>query len=256
MQLSYPTGVIRTPKSHQSAIFLTTIVLDMSIPILIVEDEPDIRELLAFSLTRAGFEVVAVESAEAALQALDGQMVELAIVDWMLPGLSGVELARRLRGDELTKTLPIIMLTARGEEVDKLASFESGVDDYVTKPFSPKELIARVKALLRRSGTPDNNLLEAGGIRLDLDSHRASIRGEELHLSPTEFRLLELLLRHPDRAFGRAQLLDRVWGRAVYLDERTVDVHMLRLRKVLKPFSLSGAIQTVRGVGYRFTADP
>ena len=187
------------------------------------------------------------------MQTLDKRLPELAIIDWMLPGMTGVDLARRLRRDELTQGLPIIMLTARSEEVDKLKSFDSGVDDYVTKPFSPKELAARVKALLRRSGAPEDNVLEAGGIRLDLDSYRVSVGGTEVHMGPTELRLLELLLRHPDRAFDRGQLLDRVWGRSVYVEERTVDVHVLRLRKALKPFGLDNVIQTVRGVGYRFS---
>jgi two-component system phosphate regulon response regulator PhoB len=225
----------------------------MATSILIVEDEPDIRELLDFSMTRSGFDVVAVESAEGALQTIDKRVPDLAIIDWMLPGMSGVDLARRLRRDELTQGLPIIMLTARSEEVDKLKSFDSGVDDYVTKPFSPKELTARVKALLRRSGAPEDNVLEAAGIRLDLDSYRVSVGDKEIHMGPTEFRLLELLLRHPDRAFDRGQLLDRVWGRSVYVEERTVDVHVLRLRKALKPFGLHNVIQTVRGVGYRFS---
>ncbi len=225
----------------------------MATPILVVEDEPEIRELLAFTLSRASYDVVEAESSEQALQLLDRGIPELAIIDWMLPNMSGVDLARRLRRDELTQSIPIIMLTARGEEADKLRSFESGVDDYVTKPFSPRELLARIKALLRRSGAPADNILESGGIRLDLNSHRVSIEGELVHVGPTEYRLLELLMRHPDRAFDRSQLLDRVWGRSVYVEERTVDVHVLRLRKVLQPFKLQHLIQTVRGVGYRFS---
>ena len=221
-------------------------------PILIVEDEPDIRELLAFTLTRAGFQPIEADSSEQALQLLDKGLPDLAIIDWMLPQMSGVDLARRLRRDELTQTLPIIMLTARSEEVDKLRSFESGVDDYITKPFSPRELVARVKALLRRSGAPDDHVLQAGGIRLDLNSHRVTINEEAVHIGPTEYRLLELLMRNPDRAFDRSQLLDRVWGRSVYVEERTVDVHVLRLRKILQPYELDHLIQTVRGVGYRF----
>ncbi len=225
----------------------------MATPILVVEDEPEIRELLAFTLSRASYDVVEAESSEQALQLLDRGIPELAIIDWMLPNMSGVDLARRLRRDELTQSMPIIMLTARGEEADKLRSFESGVDDYVTKPFSPRELLARIKALLRRSGAPADNILESGGIRLDLNSHRVTIEGELVHVGPTEYRLLELLMRHPDRAFDRSQLLDRVWGRSVYVEERTVDVHVLRLRKVLQPFKLQHLIQTVRGVGYRFS---
>ncbi|MEM9623720.1 MAG: winged helix-turn-helix domain-containing protein, partial [Pseudomonadota bacterium] len=149
--------------------------------------------------------------------------------------------------------LPIIMLTARSEEVDKLKSFDSGVDDYMTKPFSPRELLARTKALLRRAGAPVDNLVELEGICLDLQSHEVSVGGKSVHIGPTEFRLLELLMRHPNRAFDRSQLLDRVWGRSVYVEERTVDVHVLRLRKALQPYGLDRLIQTVRGVGYRFS---
>jgi len=176
------------------------------------------------------------------------------ILDWMLPGMSGVDLARRLRRDEHTAQLPIIMLTARGEETDKLTSFSSGVDDYITKPFSPRELIARVKALLRRSGSPEDGIMEAQGIRLDQKAHQLLINGRPVQIGPTEFRLLELFISHPGRAFDRSQLLDRVWGRSVYVEERTVDVHVLRLRKVLKPHGLKHLIETVRGVGYRFAA--
>ena len=226
----------------------------MAHKILIVEDEPEIRELLAFTLSREGYDVLEAETAEAALLKMDSRMPDLAVVDWMLPGMDGVELARRIRRDEVGSDLPIIMLTARGDEPDKLKSFASGVDDYITKPFSPRELLARVKALLRRSGAPENNLLEACGITLNLDSHRITIQGNDVHTGPTEFRLLELLMRNPDRAFDRNQLLDRVWGRSVYVEERTVDVHILRLRKLLKPFGLDRTVQTVRSVGYRFSA--
>ena len=225
----------------------------MAPSIMVVEDEPEIRELLSFTITRAGHDVVTAESAEQALQLLDRGLPELLVIDWMLPGMSGIDLAKRLRLDELTASLPIIMLTARGEEADKLKSFDSGVDDYVTKPFSPKELMARVKALLRRTGAPEDNLLEVGGIKLDLTSHRVSIGDEPIHMGPTEYRLLELLMRHPERAFDRSQVLDRVWGRSVYVEERTVDVHVLRLRKILQPYDLHHLIQTVRGVGYRFS---
>ena len=225
----------------------------MAHKILIVEDEPEIRELLAFTLSREGYDVLEAETAEAALVKMDSRMPDLAVVDWMLPGMDGVELARRIRRDEVGSDLPIIMLTARGDEPDKLKSFASGVDDYITKPFSPRELLARVKALLRRSGAPENNLLEACGITLNLDSHRITIQGNDVHTGPTEFRLLELLMRNPDRAFDRNQLLDRVWGRSVYVEERTVDVHILRLRKLLKPFGLDRTVQTVRSVGYRFS---
>ena len=171
----------------------------------------------------------------------------------MLPGASGVELARRLRRDELFVDLPIIMLTARGEEVDKLKGFESGVDDYITKPFSPRELIARIRALQRRSGAALDGRLAIGNLIVDLKSHRLTIGDTPIHLGPTEFRLLTFLMQHPDRAFDRAQLLDRVWGRSVYVEERTVDVHILRLRRALKPFGLDSLVETVRGVGYRLS---
>ena len=223
--------------------------------ILLVEDEPEIRDMLSFSLSRAGYEVWESESAEDALTRLDGRLPNLLILDWMLPGLSGVDLARRLRQDEHTAALPIIMLTARGEETDKLKSFGSGVDDYVTKPFSPRELIARVKALLRRSGTPEDGIVESHGLRLELNAHQLLINGTPVKIGPTEFRMLELFMTHPGRAFDRSQLLDRVWGRSVYVEERTVDVHVLRLRKVLKPHGLEHLIQTVRGIGYRFVGD-
>ena len=227
----------------------------MANTILLVEDEPEIRELLSFTFTRSGFEVLEAESAEAALKILDHANPTLAVIDWMLPGIDGIDLAYRLRQDELTRALPIIMLTARGEETDKLKSFDSGVDDYVTKPFSPRELVARVKALLRRSGAPEENVVEMSGIKLQLDSHRITINEVEEHFGPTEYRLLEFLLTHPDRAFDRGQLLDRVWGRSVYVEERTVDVHILRLRKILKRHNLDHLLQTVRGFGYRFSSE-
>ncbi len=227
----------------------------MTNTVLLIEDEPDIRDMLNFALSRAGFQVWESDTAEDAMRKLDGLLPNLLIIDWMLPGMSGVELARRLRLDTHTASLPIIMLTARGEEADKLKSFDSGVDDYVVKPFSPRELIARVRALLRRVGTPEDGLLENSGIRMDLNAHQVTINGEPTKLGPTEFRLLELFMNHPERAFDRAQLLDRVWGRSVYVEERTVDVHVLRLRKALKPFGMSQHIETVRGVGYRFAPE-
>jgi two-component system phosphate regulon response regulator PhoB len=220
--------------------------------VLVVEDDSGIREMLTFALERAGFVTVAVGSAEEALAHFDGPPPAIAIIDWMLPGASGVDLARRLRQDPLTRSLPLIMLTARGEESDKLKSFDSGVDDHVTKPFSPRELVARVKALLRRSGASGDGVVEGGDMRIDLAGHRLTVAGAPVHLGPTEFRLLEHLMRHPDRVFDRAQLLDRVWGRSVYVEERTVDVHVLRLRKALAAHDRDRCIETVRGVGYRF----
>jgi two-component system, OmpR family, phosphate regulon response regulator PhoB len=219
--------------------------------VLLVEDEPEIREMLTFALNRAGFNTLGASSAEEALQLLDGPMPAVAVIDWMLPGASGIDLARRLRRDELFADLPMIMLTARGEEADKLKGFDSGVDDYLTKPFSPRELIARIRALQRRSGGAVDGRLTIGELSLDLKSHRLMFGETPIHLGPTEFRLLTFLMQHPDRAFDRAQLLDRVWGRSVYVEERTVDVHVLRLRRALKPFRLDAIVETVRGVGYR-----
>lgn len=225
----------------------------MNNTVLIIEDEQEVRDMLSFSLSRSGFNVWEAASAEEALPRLEGPLPDLLIIDWMLPGMSGVALAQRLRQDEHTASLPLIMLTARGEETDKLKSFDSGVDDYITKPFSPKELVARIKALLRRAGTPKDGILAVGPIRLDLNAHKVTIASTLVKVGPTEFRLLELFMRNPDRVFGRSQLLDRVWGRSIYVEERTVDVHVLRLRKTLKPHGGDGLIQTVRGVGYRFS---
>ena len=223
--------------------------------VLVVEDDPDIRELLKFTLERAGLKVVEAESGEDALTLLDGPLPSVAVIDWMLPGINGVELTQRLREDPLTSAMPLIMLTARGEEADKLKSFDSGIDDYLTKPFSPKELVARVKALIRRSGLPEDGHIIVQGLDLDINAHRLTINGDPVTIGPTEFSLLELLMSNPNRAFGRAQLLDRIWGRSVYVEERTVDVHILRLRKALSKFDLDRLVQTVRGIGYRFSED-
>lgn len=227
----------------------------MNNSVLIVEDEHEIREMLSFALSRNGFDVHEAASAEQALEQLEGPLPALLIIDWMLPGISGIDLARRLRSDVHTAGLPMIMLTARGEETDKLTSFDSGVDDYVTKPFSPRELIARMRALLRRAGAPDDGILRAGDLELDLNSHKLLVRGKPVKVGPTDFRLLELFMGNPDRAFSRSQLLDRVWGRSIYVEERTVDVHVMRLRNTLKPHGLDRLVQTVRGVGYRFSPD-
>ncbi len=221
--------------------------------VLVVEDEREIREMVAFALERAGFRVIEAGSAEEAIERLEGLLPDAVVIDWMLPGSTGVELVRRIRRDEHTAQLPLIMLTARGEETDRLRSFEVGVDDYVTKPFSPRELIARIKALLRRSGAPEDGVLRIGDVQLDTQSHRLSISGTSVHIGPTEFRLLEFLMRNTERAFDRSQLLDRVWGRSAYVEERTVDVHILRLRKILAPHAKAQLVQTVRGVGYRFS---
>ena len=223
--------------------------------VLVVEDDPDIRELLRFTLERAGLKVVEAESGEDALTVLDGPQPSVIIIDWMLPGINGVELTRRLREDPLTSAMPLIMLTARGEEADKLKSFDSGIDDYLTKPFSPKELVARVKALIRRSGLPEDGHIIVQGLDLDINAHRLTINGDPVTIGPTEFSLLELLMSNPNRAFDRAQLLDRIWGRRVYIEERTVAVHILRVRKALSKFNLDRLVQTVRGIGYRFSED-
>ncbi len=222
--------------------------------VLIVEDDNDIREMLRFSLEREGFKVTEAESADVALRVLDKPGVDVIVADWMLPGMSGIDFIRRLRADESTKDLPIIMLTARGEESDKLRGFDSGADDYLTKPFSPKELIARVKAVIRRTVSREGELLTVGELCLDVQSHRLTICGNLVHAGPTEYRLLEFLMRNPERVFSREQLLDRVWGRAVYVDDRTVDVHVLRLRKLLAPQGYDQYVQTVRGAGYRFSS--
>lgn len=221
--------------------------------VLLVEDETDILDMLTFSLERGGFTVVQAETAEQALDTLDTTLPNLVLIDWMLPDMSGVELARRLRRDPLTSELPLLMLTARGEEGDKLKGFDAGIDDYVTKPFSPRELIARIRALLRRSGEPEDGVIARGRLTLDTRGHHVSVDEHRVHVGPTEFRLLEVLMRHPNRVFDRSQLLDRVWGRNVYIEERTVDVHVLRLRKALTPFGMDRAVQTVRGVGYRLS---
>lgn len=223
--------------------------------ILVIEDEAEIRDMLRFSLERAEYTVVEAETAEIALEQLQGPLPDLLLVDWMLPGISGVELIRRLRKDELTAALPAIMLTARGEETDKLKGFDSGVDDFLTKPFSPKELMARIKALLRRSSSQDSEQLKAGIMTLDLGQHQLIINGENVEIGPTEYRLLEFFLKKQNRVYSREQLLDRVWGRNVYVEERTVDVHILRLRKLLAPFSCDAWVKTVRGAGYRFSPE-
>lgn len=221
--------------------------------VLVVEDDRDIRDMLVFSLQRAGYTVVETEDAEQALVKLGVLLPEIVLVDWMLPGMEGPELVRRIRKDELTQNIPVIMLTARGEETDKLRGFDTGADDYVTKPFSPKELLARMKALLRRSGNDEGEALQVADVSLDMKAHRLLIAGQAVDIGPTEFKLLEFFMRHPDRVYSREQLLDMVWGRNVYVEERTVDVHILRLRKLLAPFGHDKLVQTVRGAGYRFS---
>jgi len=223
--------------------------------ILIVEDEKPIREMVGFSLGRAGFTVTEAGDISEAFECLAHQLPDLILLDWMLPGASGLELARRLKRDELTRDVPIIMLTARGEEEDKVTGLEAGADDYITKPFSPRELQARIRAVLRRSSSEDESgLVRIEGLELDTESHRVSANQVPVDMGPTEFRLLEFFMTHPERVYSREQLLDRVWGRNSFVEERTVDVHILRLRKALSPSGYESMIQTVRGAGYRLSS--
>ncbi|MBE0509735.1 MAG: phosphate regulon transcriptional regulator PhoB [Chromatiales bacterium] len=223
--------------------------------ILLVEDEAAIREMMRMALERAGYEISEAEDAIQAERQLSDGLPELVLLDWMLPGTSGIELARRLRKDEYTRELPIIMLTARSEEDDRIRGLESGADDYITKPFSPRELIARIKAVLRRaSPEAEEGLLKSGDLVLDSHSHRATANGRVLEMGPTEFRLLQFFMSHPERVYTRSQLLDRVWSRGSFVEERTVDVHIRRLRKALEGEGHDALIQTVRGAGYRFSA--
>lgn len=222
--------------------------------ILIVEDEEAIQEMLAVALEQASFTVDTALDARRGQELLEENPPDLLLLDWMLPGVSGVEWARRLRKDDRYHDIPIILLTARGEEEDKVRGLESGADDYLTKPFSPRELVARIKAVLRRSGRgAESSRVEIGGILLDMDEHRIAVAGQPIFLSPTEYRLLEFFLTHPGKVFSRGQLLDQVWGRSTYIEERTVDVHIRRLRKILAEYEREELIQTVRGFGYRFS---
>ncbi len=222
--------------------------------ILIVEDEQPIREMISFALAGVGYEVREAADARQAQAAISERLPDLILLYWMLPGISGIDFARRLKKEDLTRELPIIMLTARAEEEDKVQGLESGADDYITKPFSPRELVARIRAVLRRGGpAAEDEILRANGLSLDLASHRVSAGEALLEVGPTEYRLLEFFMSHPERVYSRGQLLDRVWGSNVYVEERTVDVHIRRLRKVLEPHGYEVMIQTVRGAGYRFS---
>jgi len=227
----------------------------MSATILVVEDEPAIQELIACNLELAGHQALRAENAEQALDMVRSALPDLVVLDWMLPGMSGIELARKLRADKRTQEVPVIMLTARADEADKLAGLESGADDYLVKPFSPRELNARVKAVLRRRAPQaTDDLVETAGLQLDPVSHRVNGNQRGLSLGPTEFRLLHFFMTHPERVYSRAQLLDHVWGDHVFVEERTVDVHIRRLRKALEPTGHDWLIQTVRSAGYRFSA--
>jgi len=222
--------------------------------VLVVEDESAIAELISINLRHAGFEVSLAETAEQAQSAVDGVLPDLVLLDWMLPGQSGMALARQWRGAARTRDLPIIMLTARAEEMDKVAGLDAGADDYLTKPFSTKELLARIRAVLRRKAPEALDATVAiGELTLDPSTHRVTGDGVEIKLGPTEFRLLHFFMTHPERVHSRSQLLDRVWGDHVFIEERTVDVHVKRLRDALEPALCHRMIETVRGAGYRLT---
>ncbi len=222
--------------------------------ILVVEDEDAIREMLIVVLEQAGFTIRAVATAEEGQRFLDDTLPDLILLDWMLPNTSGVEWARRLRKEPIYQELPIILLTARGEEEDKIRGFGCGIDDYMTKPFSPRELVARLRAVLRRSSKHQwSPQITVGDLTLDTEQHRLMIGDQIVEVSPTEFRLMQFFMTHPDKVFNRTQLLDQVWGRSVYIEERTVDVHIRRLRKILEIYEREELVQTVRGFGYRFS---
>ncbi|MGJ8513882.1 phosphate regulon transcriptional regulator PhoB [Carnimonas bestiolae] len=224
----------------------------MTQTVLIVDDEPSIRDMIAISLEMADFRVLEAENAQKALALAVDERPDLILLDWMMPGTSGVELARRLKREETTKEIPIILLTAKSEEDNKVQGLEAGADDYITKPFSPRELIARMRAVLRRATPASQSILEVDGLSVNIDSKRVSIDGEPIDMGPTEYRLLAFFISHQERAYSRAQLLDQVWGASVYVEERTVDVHIRRLRKALGE-KHDYLIQTVRGTGYRFS---
>jgi two-component system phosphate regulon response regulator PhoB len=221
--------------------------------ILIVEDEQAIREMTAFHLSRAGYDVFEAQDCREARALLADNRPDLALIDWMLPDMSGLELTRKLKRDKEYEDLAIIMLTARADERDKISGLEGGADDYITKPFSPRELVARIKAVLRRAGNSTDEVVSAGVLEIDAAGHRVLSSGQEIKLGPTEYRLLHFLMTHAERVYSRTQLLDRVWGANVYVEERTVDVHIRRLRKALNGVSADDYIQTVRGAGYRFS---
>mgnify|MGYP003296626828 CR=1 FL=1 len=229
--------------------------------ILIVDDEPAIREMVAFALRKADYEPAHAGDAREAQAAISDRIPDLILLDWMLPGTSGLELARRWRRDELTRDVPIIMLTARGEENDRVGGLEAGVDDYVVKPFSARELLARIRAVMRRSREDDEDgSIGVGALRIDGAAHRVFGRLDDgdvpIAIGPTEYRLLHFFMTHTDRVYTRTQLLDNIWGGNVYVEERTVDVHIRRLRKALEPSRLEDMVQTVRGSGYRFSVSP
>jgi len=243
--------------------------------ILIVEDEPAIRDMVAFALRKAGMEPAHAADARGAQSMIAERVPDLILLDWMLPGMSGLDLARRLRKEDLTRDVPIIMLTARGEETDRVGGLEAGVDDYVVKPFSPRELIARINAVMRRThGVDGDGVVSVGALRIDSGAHRVYARQEAkqrdgageateaaageaiVPIGPTEYRLLHFFMTHAERVYSRSQLLDYVWGGSVYVEERTVDVHIRRLRQTLEPFGCQDLVPTARGAGYRFSTTP
>jgi len=227
----------------------------MAATILVVEDEPAIQELISYNLELAGHRALRADNAEQALDMVRTELPDLVILDWMLPGMSGIDFARLLRADRRTQSVPLIMLTARADEKDKLSGLETGADDYLTKPFSPRELNARVKAVLRRRAPQvTDDRVEVDSLCLDPVSHRVTGAGQAIALGPTEFRLLHFLMTHAERVYSRTQLLDQVWGDHVFVEERTVDVHIRRLRKALEATGHDHLIQTVRSAGYRFSA--
>ncbi|AAV82943.1 phosphate regulon transcriptional regulator PhoB [Idiomarina loihiensis] len=227
----------------------------MSRRILIVEDEAPIREMLSFVMEQHGYQAVEANDFDAAVDKIAEPYPDMVLLDWMLPGGSGLQLAKKIKGDDFTRNIPIIMLTARGEEEDKVKGLEVGADDYITKPFSPKELMARMRAVFRRvAPTVLDEPLEVEGLKLDPVSHRISVDDKGIDMGPTEFKLLHFFMTHPERVYSREQLLDHVWGTNVYVEDRTVDVHIRRLRKALTEHGYDRLIQTVRGVGYRFSS--
>ncbi len=228
----------------------------MKAKILIIEDEPAIQELLVFNVSQAGYQAFRAEDADSAWQQIEQDIPDLILLDWMLPTTSGMVMAKQLRADERTGDIPIIMLTARGDECDKVLGLEAGADDYITKPFSPRELMARIRAVLRRHlPKTTEEVVTAGDLELSTVSHRVMAAGTEITLGPTEFRLLHFLMLHTERVYSRTQLLDQIWGTQVSVEERTVDVHIRRLRAALEAHGADKFIQTVRGSGYRFSAN-
>ncbi|GJL83170.1 MAG: DNA-binding response regulator [marine bacterium B5-7] len=229
----------------------------MATKVLIVEDEHAIRQMVTLALSNSGFEVLEAGDAELARSLLLNEPPDLILMDWMLPGASGIELTRSLKADKVTRDIPVIMLTARGDEDDKVRGLDSGAEDYISKPFSPREMIARIKAVLRRVAPhATEEAVSAENLTLDPSSHRVCYNDAPIDMGPTEFRLLHFFMTHQDKVYSRSRLLDRVWGTNVYIEERTVDVHIRRLRKALEPFGADSLLQTVRGAGYRFSIGP